>query len=322
MVGRSLARIVESQPARRSSPMGESLRQPIHAIRVWPRSMRCWVASAVPAAPSTSTQTCRAPSSSHGRPNATNGRPLLAQPGGLRVAEVGVGDDEGVDGGRAQQVVVAADRVLVVAREEQDVVAGLLAGLDERVHEPVHHRVGGALLGRGEAEPDQRGRAGAQVARGPVGRVAELGDGLPDPLEGVGTQQVGVVDRVGDRLARDAGALGDVGEGRRRHRQLAAESMVAAPHVAPLIDPTSPSIGRRSPQRCTAEGRRGRVPNARRTPLLHRKWPVHPQPGARFSTGSGHWSTGWPGGLGRGGPDQSAGDVPRAHARPAVGALT
>ena len=36
-------------------------------------------------------------------------RPPLAQPGRLRVAEVGVGHDEGVDGGRAEQVVVPGD---------------------------------------------------------------------------------------------------------------------------------------------------------------------------------------------------------------------
>ena len=48
--------------------------------------------------------------SSHGRPNATNGARRCRQPGGLRVAEVGVGDDERVDGGRAQQVVVPAER--------------------------------------------------------------------------------------------------------------------------------------------------------------------------------------------------------------------
>ena len=155
---------------------------------------------------------------------------LLAQPRGLRVAEVGVGDDEGVHGRRAQQVVVAADRVLVVAREEQDVVARLLARLDQRVHEPVHRGVGGALLGGGEAQADQGRRAGAEVAGGAVGRVAELGDRLAHPLEGVGAQQVGVVDGVGDRLARHPGALGDVGEGGRRDRQRAPGPVLVARH--------------------------------------------------------------------------------------------
>ena len=61
---RACARI---QPARRSSPMQESLRQPIQAIRVWPRSSRWSVASSVPAAPSTSTHGWRG---ARGRPRA------------------------------------------------------------------------------------------------------------------------------------------------------------------------------------------------------------------------------------------------------------
>ena len=97
-----------SQPARRSSPMGESLRQPIQAMRVWPWAMRCSVASRVPAAPSTSTQGWRASGAVPRAAERDERRPLLGEPGGLRVAEVGVGDDEGVDRGRAQQVVVAA----------------------------------------------------------------------------------------------------------------------------------------------------------------------------------------------------------------------
>ena len=51
-----------------------------------------------------------------------------------------------------------------------------------------------------------------EVAGGPVGRVAEVVDGLQDPGQGVGAEQVGVVDRVRDGLARDARTLGDVGE--------------------------------------------------------------------------------------------------------------
>ena len=79
-----------------------------------------------------------------GRPTAgrtpRTARRRWLEPGGLRVAEVGVGDDEGVDGGRAQQVVVAVERVVVVAGEEQHVVAGLARGLHQRVHEAVHQR--------------------------------------------------------------------------------------------------------------------------------------------------------------------------------------
>ena len=141
-------------------------------------------------------------------------RAPLAQPRGLRVAEVGVGDDEGVDRGRAQQVVVPLERVGALPGEEQHVVAGLARGPDQGVHEAVHRGVGGALLHGAEPQPDEVGGAGAQVARGTVGQVAELVDGLLHAHEGVGAQQVGVVDRVGDGLARDTGARRDVGEGR------------------------------------------------------------------------------------------------------------
>ena len=146
-------------------------------------------------------------------------RPPLPQPDGLRVAEVGVGDDERVDGRGPQQVVVPAQVVLVLAdREQQDVVPRTARRLHERVHEPVHRRVRRALLGGAELEADHVRGAGAQVAGGPVGRVAELLDRLLHARQRVGAQEVGVVDGVRDGLARDARALGDVGEGRRRDR--------------------------------------------------------------------------------------------------------
>ena len=66
-------RIARVQPARRSSPITCSLRQPTHAMRWWPRSIRWVVASSTPAAPSTSTHGWTASSLSHGRPKATNG---------------------------------------------------------------------------------------------------------------------------------------------------------------------------------------------------------------------------------------------------------
>ena len=100
------------------------------------------------------------------------GAPLLEE-AGLRGAGVGVGDDEGVDGGGAQQVVVPVERVLRVAGEQQHVVPGARGGLDQAVQEAVHQRVAGALLGRLEAQPEQVRGAGAQLAGGPVGRVAE-----------------------------------------------------------------------------------------------------------------------------------------------------
>ena len=60
--------------------------------------------------------------------------------------------------------------------------------------------------------PDQVGGAGAQVAGGAVGRVAERLDRALHPLEGVGAQQVGAVQRVGHGLARHAGGRGDRGQ--------------------------------------------------------------------------------------------------------------
>src|SRR5690606_21356091 len=41
-------------------------------------------------------------------------RPPLLEPGGLRVAEVGVGDHEGVDRGRAKQILIARQRITAV----------------------------------------------------------------------------------------------------------------------------------------------------------------------------------------------------------------
>ena len=73
VVGRSRERSARLQPARRSSPMKESLRHPIQAIRRCPRSSRWVVASSAPAAPSTSTHGWVAAGLSQGRPNATNG---------------------------------------------------------------------------------------------------------------------------------------------------------------------------------------------------------------------------------------------------------
>ena len=104
------------------------------------------------------------------------GSTTLAQEAGLRRTGVGVGDHEGVHGGGAQQVVVPVERVVGVAREQQHVVPGARGRLGEAVQEPVHQRVAGALLGGLEAQPDQVRGAGAQLAGGPVGRVAEAFD--------------------------------------------------------------------------------------------------------------------------------------------------
>ena len=169
--GGRASRIAPIQPARRSSPMGESLRQPIQAIRVWPLSIRCSVASRVPAAPSTSTHGWVACGWSHGPAERDERRPLLGQPGGLRVAEVGVGDDEGVDRGRAQQVVVAADGVVVVAGEEQHVVAA-----PRPTSRPGSARSGPSS--RWPCPPGRAARAGRSGARLRVRRLraARLGE--------------------------------------------------------------------------------------------------------------------------------------------------
>ena len=89
-----------------------------------PRSSRWSVASSAPAAPSTSTHAWRGLRLVPGPAEGDERRPALLEPGGLRVAGVGVGHHEGVHGGRAQQVVVPGDRVVGVAGEQQHVVAG------------------------------------------------------------------------------------------------------------------------------------------------------------------------------------------------------
>jgi hypothetical protein len=57
--------------------------------------------------------------------------PVLLEPGGLRVAEIGVGDHERVDRGRADQLVVPDHRVVLVGREQQHVVPRDPALLDQ-----------------------------------------------------------------------------------------------------------------------------------------------------------------------------------------------
>ena len=106
--GRDVARAASRATSRRAGPRrcSESLRQPIQAIRWWPRSSRCVVAMSAPAAPSTSTHGWRGVGVVPGPAERDERRPPLVEPGRLRVAEVGVGDDERVDRGGAQQVVV------------------------------------------------------------------------------------------------------------------------------------------------------------------------------------------------------------------------
>jgi hypothetical protein len=141
-------------------------------------------------------------------------RAHAAQQLGLGGAGIGVGDHERIDRGGAQELVVPVERVVDVAGEQQHVVAGPGRGLDERVQEAVHQGVAGALLRRLEAQPDHVRRAGAQLARGAVGRVAELGDRRLDALQRVLAEQLRVVQRVGDGLTRHSRALGDRGQGR------------------------------------------------------------------------------------------------------------
>ena len=97
------------QPERRSSPMRESLRQPIQAMRLVAAVEQVGGGQVGPGRTvDVDPGVVGGLGSSHGRPKATNGARRSLQPGGLRVAEVGVGHDERVDGGGAQQVVVPA----------------------------------------------------------------------------------------------------------------------------------------------------------------------------------------------------------------------
>ncbi len=149
--------------------MREVFSQPSQATRRWPCSSRCSVAmrravGAVDVGPARGPRRGVVPGPAEG----DEGGAALRQEAGLRRAGVGVGHHEGVDGGRAQQVVVAVQRVLRVTGEQQHVVAGARGGLDQAVQEPVHQRVAGALLGRLEAQADQVRGAGAQLAGRPV----------------------------------------------------------------------------------------------------------------------------------------------------------
>ena len=65
-----------------------------------------------------------------------------------------------------------------------------------------------------EDEPERSGLAAAQRARHRIGAgVAEVARGAEHPLAQRGAELVGPVVGVGDRRARDAEMLGDVGEG-------------------------------------------------------------------------------------------------------------
>ncbi len=88
-------------------------------------------------------------------------------------------------------------------------------GLRQRVQELVEQQRGPVVAGRLHLHPDQAGALVAQRAGRTVGAVAELADGGQDPLAGVGRDPVGAVQRVGDRLGRDAHVPGDVARGSR-----------------------------------------------------------------------------------------------------------
>ena len=113
-----------AQPARRSSPTPEPAGQPRKPIRRCPASSRCRVASAVPAAPSTSTQEWRVRRAP--RPAEGHERHLPSgEPGGAHVAVVGAGQHKGVQVVRGEQVVVRGDLVgVVVGGVEHHAVAG------------------------------------------------------------------------------------------------------------------------------------------------------------------------------------------------------
>ena len=194
--------------------MREDFSQPSQATRRCSCSNRCSVAIRAPWAPSTS---IHAWSASGVVPRAAEGHegraPLLEEPR-LRRAGIGVGHHECVDRRGAQQVVVAVERVVRVAGEEQHVMSGARGRFDQAVQEPVHQRVAAALRGCLEAQADQVGGARPELPGRAVGRVAESLDHRLHPFEGVRPQQIGVVQRVGDGLPGNPRLLRDRRQGR------------------------------------------------------------------------------------------------------------
>jgi hypothetical protein len=126
---------------------------------------------------------------------------------------VGAVQDEGVEVIGREQVLVRADLVLVlVGRVEHDPVALLGGGLGEPVQEAVEDPAVDAVAGRLDPHRDQPAPAGAHLAGGLVGAVAELRDRLLDAAAGLLADDVRGVDDVGHGLPRDLGEPGHRGD--------------------------------------------------------------------------------------------------------------
>jgi len=128
---------------------------------------------------------------------------------------VRAGEHERVQFVGIEQVLVVVDLVAVVGRGEDECAeAEPLAGLGDRVHEPIQNRTGVVLAERGHAHGDQVGPVGAQLAGGAVRPVAEFGDGRANPLLCLGLHPMRCVEHIGHGLSRHPGALGHRGDGR------------------------------------------------------------------------------------------------------------
>ncbi|KAG1549302.1 hypothetical protein G6F50_013370 [Rhizopus delemar] len=104
-------------------------------------------------------------------------------------------------------------------------------------------------------QPDHEGGAAAQVARGRVGLVVELGDGTQHPCPGGLHHRGLVVDHPRDRLQRDLGLLRNVLDGRSAHGPCPAAGRrdVRSPSRTGCTGSTAPSAARTpAGSRCAA----------------------------------------------------------------------
>ena len=147
------------------------------------------------------------------RPNATHGMACSSSHAGPGIAAVGVGDHEGVDQVGADHGLVAADhRAGLVRRERHQVAAVGGRGRRERHHE----RTGDVVAGEPECVQLDADGPGPLLFELPGRRrrsVAEAVDDGADLGQRGGMHPVGVVQCVGDGLARDACSLRDLGDG-------------------------------------------------------------------------------------------------------------
>ncbi|CAM3613268.1 hypothetical protein NOZE110980_07230 [Nocardioides zeicaulis] len=149
-------------------------------------------------------------------PGAAEGRERdsqLAERGDTGVAGMGTGQHEGVDRGGAEELAVGRDLAVLAVGLAQDEVAPRGGGrLGERVQELVEQQGGAVVAGGLDPHPDEPGALVAQRACRAVRAVAELLHRRQDLLPRLRRHPAGVVERVGDRLRRDADEAGYVAE--------------------------------------------------------------------------------------------------------------